>query len=279
MKNPHEFGAFHAPYGNKKLIADRLLLTYNIDMCRIIRPLAIIFLIGLGLSALVIGAEPDKPKAGNDPSGMKEFDGLGFSVGPKGGGKARTGMFGLMGEGYKFVYVFDRSGSMGGDGSASLKAVKAELLASLKNLDTVHQFQIIFYNHRPVLFNPSGTPGKLVFGTGQNKLAVERFLNSIEANGGTDHEAALRMACSLKPDVIFFLTDGDDPKLTPQEMEKIHDWSVGISMNIIEFGPDAQPDKESFLKELARRVGGLYAYVDTTKFSTSKEKAASLNNP
>ena len=88
---------------------------------------------------------------------------------------ARAGMFGLSGEGYKFVYVFDRSGSMGGDGSASLKAVKAELRASLKSLDTVHQFQIVFYNHRPVVFNPGGTPGKLVFGTEQNKAAVERF--------------------------------------------------------------------------------------------------------
>jgi hypothetical protein len=241
-------------------------------MCRIIRPLGIVFLFALGLSALVLGAEPDKPQSGNDPGGMKEFDGLGFSVSSKGGGKARTGMFGLTGEGYKFVYVFDRSGSMGGDGSASLKAVKAELLASLKNLDTVHQFQIIFYNQRPVLFNPGGTPGKLAFATEQNKRAVERFLNSIEANGGTDHEAALRMAAAMKPDVIFFLTDGDDPKLTPQQMDKIRDWMGGIHINIIEFGPAEQPEKDSFLKELARRVGGEYRYLDAAKFRASKAK-------
>ena len=202
---------------------------------------------------------------------MKEFDSLGFSQAPKGGGKARTGMFGLTGEGYKFVYVFDRSGSMGGDGSASLKAVKAELLASLKNLDTVHQFQIIFYNQRPVLFNPGGTPGKLTFATEQNKRAVERFLKSIEANGGTDHQAALRMAAAMKPDVIFLLTDGDDPKLTPQQMEKIQGWLGGIHINIIEFGPAEQPEKDSFLKELARRVGGEYRYVDAAKFRASKE--------
>ena len=72
---------------------------------------------------------------------------------------------------------------------------------------------------------------------------MERFLNTIEANGGTDHEAALRMACSLKPDVIFLLTDGDDPKLTSQQMEKIEIGACGIRMNVIEFGPDAQPDK------------------------------------
>ena len=247
-------------------------------MRRIFRQFGIVFLV-LGLSALVMGAEPDAAKKADDPGGGKQFEGLGFSVAPKGGGKARVGMFGLWGEGYKFVYVFDRSGSMGGDGSASLKAVKAELRASLKNLDTVHQFQIIFYNHRPVLFNPSGTPGKLAFGSEQNKQAVERFLNTIEANGGTDHEAALRMACALKPDVIFFLTDGDEPKLTPQQMEKIERWCVGIRMNMIEFGPGAEPEKDSFLKELARRVGGEYTYVDTAKFSASKGKPGISDSP
>ncbi len=210
---------------------------------------------------------------------MKEFEGLGFSVAPKEGGKARTSMFGLSGEGYKFVYVFDRSGSMGGDGSASLKAVKAELLASLKSLDTVHQFQIIFYNERPVLFNPSGTPGKLAFATERNKQAVERFLDTIQALGGTDHEAALRMAAAMKPDVIFFLTDGDDPQLTLQQMAKIERWAGGIHMNIIEFGPGAEPEKDSFLKELARRVGGKYLYINTTKLASAKEKPSGKNVP
>jgi hypothetical protein len=248
-------------------------------MCYNIRLAVIVLLVGLDLSIAVLGAEPDKPKTSIDSGGMKEFEGLGFSVAPNGGGKARTGMFGLMGEGYKFVYVFDRSGSMGGDGSASLKAVKAELLASLKNLDTVHQFQIIFYNERPVLFNPSGTPGKLAFGTERNKVSAERFLDTIEANGGTDHEAALRMAAAMKPDAIFFLTDGDDPKLTSQQMKKIEGWLGGIRLNVIEFGPGAQPEKESFLKELARRVGGEYVYVDTRKFRTTKEKAIDATVP
>ena len=45
------------------------------------------------------------------------LQGLGFSVAPNQGGKARTSLFGIVGEGYKFVYVFDRSGSMGGIGA------------------------------------------------------------------------------------------------------------------------------------------------------------------
>ena len=242
------------------------------NMCNRILFAGIVFLVGLSLSVVAFGAEPEKKISVKAPDDVKAFEGLGFSVAPTGGGKVRTSMFGLSGEGYKFVYVFDRSGSMGGDGNASLKAVKAELLSSLKNLDTVHQFQIIFYNERPVLFNPSGTPGKLAFATERNKEAAERFLNSIEALGGTDHEAALRMAASMKPDVIFFLTDGDEPQLTTQQMAKIERWLGGIRINIIEFGPGQPPEKESFLKMLARRVGGEYVYVDTAKFRASKDK-------
>ena len=199
---------------------------------------------------------------GEEP--QDSLQGLGFSVAPKEGGKARTSFFGLIGEGYKFVYVFDRSGSMGGSGRNSLRTVKAELLQSLKNLDTVHQFQIIFYNERPVLFNPTGTPGRLAFATESNKQRAIRFIDSVAADGGTDHEEALKLAIRLQPDVIFFLTDADDPKLSPAQLAKIRDLAAGIIINAIEFGPGPKPPGGSFLADLARQNGGGYAYVDVS---------------
>ena len=202
------------------------------------------------------------PKADSPQKGL---DGLGFSVAPREGGKARTSLFGLVGEGYKFVYVFDRSGSMGGEGRQSLRAVKAELIRSLKNLDTVHQFQIVFYNERPALFNPSGTPGRLAFATEENKQRVAGFLDSITAGGGTDHEAALKLAIRLQPDVIFFLTDGDDPKLTAAQLEKIRHMAAGIIINAVEFGPGPKPQEPSFLAQLAQQNGGGYVYVDISQ--------------
>ncbi len=175
-----------------------------------------------------------------------------------------------MGEGYKFVYVFDRSGSMGGPRQSSLRAVKAELLESLKNLDTVHQFQIIYYNEHAKLFNPSGMPGHLAFASDQNKEQAARFVESIQADGGTDHEEALRLAIKLKPDVIFFLTDGDDPKLTAGQLEKIRYLAAGITINTIQFAPGPKPAEPSFLEELAHQNAGSYVYVDQLKYAPPK---------
>ncbi|HTN76656.1 MAG TPA: hypothetical protein VL096_15465, partial [Pirellulaceae bacterium] len=73
------------------------------------------------------------------------------TLGPKlgmGHNYTETGVFGVKGRGTKFVYVFDRSGSMSGFGGRPLAAAKRELLASINDLDTVHQFQVIFYNER-----------------------------------------------------------------------------------------------------------------------------------
>jgi hypothetical protein len=226
----------------------------------------------LGVASVAHAEEPTKKKKSADTRTLspKDFEGLGFSLDPKQGGKGRTSLFGLVGEGYKFVYVFDRSGSMGGEGRESLRAVKAELLKSLDHLDTVHQFQLVFYNERTVVFNPTGTAGRLAFATDENKRLATRFLNSISADGGTDHEAALRTAIHLQPDVIFFLTDADDPKLSAAQLAKIRNLAAGIIINCVEFGPGAKPSGTTFLETLAKQNGGAYVYIDISKYKIEK---------
>jgi hypothetical protein len=231
------------------------------------RWLAILFASTL-LASSVLGADPPRKP------GISLNEYLRSSAGSVGGGgaKAKTTMFGIEAEGYKFVYCMDRSGSMGGSGRKSLPAVKAELLASLKNLDTVHQFQIVFYNEQPVVFNPTGTPGRLAFATDQNKRRAEQFLDTIVADGGTDHEQALRTAIALRPDVIFFLTDADQPELDAEQLKKIAYLAGGITIHAIEFGPGPKPAGESFLAQLASQNGGQYTYVDITQLKPDSVK-------
>ncbi len=185
--------------------------------------------------------------------------------GTGGGGKAATSLFGVRGEGNKFVYVFDRSGSMGGSGRNALAMAKAALADSLESLDTVHQFQIIFYNEKPAVFNPSGQRGKLAFATPQNKERAARFIGSITPDGGTRHEDALKMAISLQPDVVFFLTDADEPRLSAGQLEEIGRRANGITINTIEFGLGPKTGGENFLMRLAHQNGGQYGYVDIAK--------------
>lgn len=176
-------------------------------------------------------------------------------------GKARTGMFGVEAKGYRFVYLIDRSGSMGGDGNAALKAAKAELLASIGKLESTHSFQIVFYNERPARFDPKGN-GQTVFANDRNKELAEKFLDSISAQGGTEHEAALRIALKLKPDVIFWLTDADRPKLDDAQIARINHFAAGTVVHCIEFGSGPKKGEGDFLKKIAAANAGEHVYVD-----------------
>jgi len=183
------------------------------------------------------------------------------------GGRARTRVFGIEAEGHKFVYVFDRSGSMGGSSRNSpLNTAKAELLASLEGLGDTHQFQIIFYNEQPTIFALAGQPGKLVFGNEQNKASAQKFVRGIIADGGTRHLEALELALKLHPDVIFFLTDADQPELSPAQLAKISRINGGsCSINAIEFGLGPEIGNDNFLVRLARENGGRHTYIDVSR--------------
>ncbi len=181
------------------------------------------------------------------------------------GGKARVSLFGLEGEGHKFVYVFDRSGSMGGSGRNALEAAKRELIASLESLESVHQFQIIFYNETPKVFNPSGQSGRLAFANEQNKERARRFIGSMTADGSTRHDLALSLALRFQPNVIFFLTDADKPGLSSGQLRDVQRRAGGITIHAVEFGLGPQRDAGNFLVKLARQNGGGHTYVDISK--------------
>jgi hypothetical protein len=239
----------------------------------------VVFLLLLSLNvAAVLGSakEPTKEKAAaKEKTAVKEkpvakdsaekpFAGLGFTSSSD-DGTGRTSLFGIAAEANKIVYVIDRSGSMGGRGREALGIAKAELIRSFNRLDKVHQFQIVFYNERPVVFNPTGTPGRLAFATDANKRRAARFLDTIVSDGGTAHEDALRVAIRLRPDVIFLLTDADDPKLSNAQLAKIRQLAAGIIINAVEFGSGPKHNGKNFLAALASQNGGKHVYIDIAK--------------
>jgi hypothetical protein len=192
--------------------------------------------------------------------------GTGAEVGPVGGGgpagTTRLEVFGITGEGSKFVFVFDRSGSMDGYGGRPLAAAKRELIASLRSLDAIHQFQIIFYNEQPSIFRLAGQQPQLIWGDAQGKRLAEQFIRGIVAAGGTRHLDALQLGLGMRPDVLFFLTDADEPRLTDYELRQVRRWNKGTVIHAIEFGFGRQAHADNFLVRLARDNDGQHTYVD-----------------
>lgn len=188
-------------------------------------------------------------------------------LGPTGGkgGSAATAVFGTIGEGQRFVYVFDRSSSMRATNMDRdpFTAAKRELLASIANLGDIHQFGVVFYNHEQTIFgSASGSGVRMYFAKKENRVLAERFISSVGAQGATKHLPALKLALEARPDVIFFLTDADDPVLTEQDLRQIKGWNAGTVINAVQFGYGPKQSTDGFLEILTEENGGMYRYVD-----------------
>ena len=181
------------------------------------------------------------------------------------GGKARVQIFGVEGTGTRFVYLFDRSVSMEG---TPLAAAKRQLIQSLDSLDSIHQFQIIFFNHRMSILDSTDQQQRIAYATDRNKSLAEAFIGTISADGGTDRYAAIRQAIRFRPDAIFFLTDADDPMPAAEIAKVLFDnRRVGAAIHTIEFGRGVEQGRYNFLVQLAEQSGGQYGYVNTRLLS------------
>jgi hypothetical protein len=187
--------------------------------------------------------------------------------GSPGGGRGDTNVsvFGVQGRGNKFIYLFDRSSSMQG---APLAAAKRQLLQSMESLESIHRFHVMFFNTKRQSLNIASGKQRMESASDRNKQLAANFVGGITADGGTDRLTALREAIGLAPDVIFFLTDADDP-MTSSELADIAaaNGRAQAAICVIEFGRRPAPLPDNFLMRLARESGGQYGYVNTTSLT------------
>lgn len=178
------------------------------------------------------------------------------------GSKVKTNVFGIEGEGTRFLYVFDRSASMLGFEEKPIKRAKEELINSLESLGETHQFQIVFYNDHPTPFGGSQRP-KMLRGEDQQKEQAIRFVKNITGDGGTNHVDALNMALAMNPDVIFFLTDADDNP-GAQKIERITNRAdqIGATIHCIQFGEGNPSFGSNWIQRLAEQTRGKFKYID-----------------
>ena len=164
--------------------------------------------------------------------------------------------------GGSFVFLIDRSKSMGGGGLGVLLEAEKELVRVLKRLEPVHRFQVAVYHNKCIYLKER----ELLSATDENKAAVGDFLATKAAFGATEHTLALMSVLRLKPDVIFLLTDGGEPGLKDHEMRAITALAgERTSIHCLHFGSQPSPKRNNFLQRLAAATGGEYGYVDVTQ--------------
>ena len=193
--------------------------------------------------------------------GGESGEGGGSSGGRGPGLGAGTEFFGVQDRARSFAYVIDTSGSMARN--QALSVAKAELLASLNKLNEQTSFGLVLYNLRATFFSSLLQPA-----TAARKEQVVRHLREVQPFGGTDHIAALKAGLTLKPEVIFFLTDAD--LMTESEVQEILREVGSTRIQAIELGVGPDLRRSNPLKTLAASTGGSYRYLDTNQFAQGR---------
>ncbi|MDR0336078.1 MAG: VWA domain-containing protein [Planctomycetaceae bacterium] len=177
----------------------------------------------------------------------------------KGNGKTLR-VFGTEGTGNSFVFVFDRSGSMSEYAARPIRAAKTELIQCIDSLENLYRFNIIFYNENMTCWRSNR---QMPEATDQNKENAKRFVEGITPVGGTNHLKPLLEAVTHRPDVIFFLTDGDEAHaLSSGQLDTIgRKNGLRSQINVIQFGVGANHES-NFLRKLAANNRGQYSYID-----------------
>lgn len=197
------------------------------------------------------------------------------TTGSRSSARHSTSFFGAAGSGRAFVYVIDCSGSM--SSRSILERARGELLASLAALPPTALIQVIYYNEEPQAAPTEGSATQLLRNSAAQRMKLEQFSRSVVVGGGTNHLAALELAIRFDPHAIFWLTDGDEPSLSGDELRQLQRRNRrGIPIHAVEFGYGPALVRNSFLRQAAQASGGEYQYRDLAAEEDTPQETAPL---
>lgn len=190
------------------------------------------------------------------------------------------GFFGLDLSGERFVFVVDASRSMNhpypGEAKNRLGRVKIELYNTIRKMTADQSFFVVFFNTEPI---PMPARGMVKAEPALIRHHLE-WIFSARGHGQTNPESALHLALRLKPDKIYFLTDGDFSYRSVRSVREAN--RSHIPIHTIGFGGQ---EGEKNLREIARDSQGTYQFIPepatdvSTVTSASKTTVASRNVP
>ncbi len=195
--------------------------------------------------------------AGGQDEGERDLNGSGAGEGEaQGTADGNSTFFGLPVAGKRVVYVVDASRSMNhpfpGPMMTRFGRVKQELVLSISRMTSEQEFFIVYFNDRAIPM-PSRTMMPALPNTQGLYL---RWAAQAKADGETNPEQALLFALMLRPDIVYFLTDGNFPQRVIDHVSQANEHRVVI--HTIGFGDDKG---EKLLKQIAARNWGDYQFI------------------
>ncbi len=128
---------------------------------------------------------------------------------PNAENKPDISFFGTHGYGNRFVFVLDVSGSMAAGSGRRLRRAREEAIRAIQQLTEDHSFYVVLYSSYTIkMFGANDSP-RLIPATAENKRRVANWIRVVRPQGGTMPGNALMIAGALKPDAVFFLSDGE----------------------------------------------------------------------
>jgi len=184
--------------------------------------------------------------------------GLGGGGGKDGSStKASTDFFGIGGYGKSFVYVVDASDSM--NDRNKFQRARYELLRSIEQLGSEQRYYVIFFNERAYPMDADAP----VKGSDENVRKTTEWVNQVQPTGGTNPLPALLLAISMRPDAIYFLSDGQFDPATIQIVRSENRQNLRKNIRMIPIHTIAFYDRiaEGLMRTIARNSNGEYQFV------------------
>ena len=157
------------------------------------------------------------------------------------GNSATTSFYGIKGNGKRFAFVCDVSGSMKG---APFKRLIQELQQSITRLPPYAQFYVVFFNDDVYPLYWPQPVASMVPAIAANKARLQTWMDHVSPGGSTYAFEAIHAAFNVRPDTIFLLTDGafhDETEVMKafksmgqQRPVSVHTVSIGRSSVILQ---------------------------------------------
>ncbi len=201
---------------------------------------------------------PDTRLDAADQDAIDALGGSGDGLGGEGslsGGGAGASFFGIRAGGNRFAFIADVSGSM--SRQQRMERLQEELTQSLSSLPDYSQFYVVLFSSDKILPPMQNGWNRASQNTIQRYV---RWINQYTPGGGTRPRSSFQEVFSLspRPDVIFFMTDGEIVGFEADEVAAMNSKGSHVTVHTIAFG---DPSSQELLQEIARESGGEYRFV------------------